>query len=92
MHVSVCGERHAADAALEGPLAGVNQHVTIQRTRAAQLFGTDATSVRMIGRIMLANVYGERMLRFHFDLANRASPLACHFVLCADEERDGQLD
>lgn len=29
MHVSVCGERHAADAALEGSLAGVNQHVPI---------------------------------------------------------------
>ena len=62
VHVSVCGERHAADATLERPLSGMNQHVTIQRTGAAQLFGTEATSVRVVSRIMLANVHGERML------------------------------
>lgn len=45
MHVAVGGEGLAADVAFVGPLAAVDQHVSVERRGRAQAFPADAAGV-----------------------------------------------
>jgi len=48
VHVAVGGERDAANAALEGPLARMHQHVPVQRTGRAEQLAADAAAERLV--------------------------------------------
>lgn len=45
VHVAVGGERLATDVALVGPLAAVDQHVSVERGGGAQALAADAAGV-----------------------------------------------
>lgn len=48
VHVTVGGERDAADATLEGPLARMHQHVSVQRAGRAEQFAANAAAERLV--------------------------------------------
>lgn len=81
MHVAVGGESHRADSTLERTLAAVDEHVTVERAGRAERLAADAARVGMVGRVVLPDVHGERVLRVEPGVADGTFPLAGRVVL-----------